>query len=975
MGLTPLCRSSHRARKSLKTVSISTFLAGLIAVCVAPLLLLAIYLAVSYVQTLQTEREEDASLQARNVATIIDRQVSSQIAALQVLAAAPFLDDPPRLEEFYTQALAFPESLGGHVVLADLSMQMLFNTRTPFGASLPKLPRPQGHAAAPTVLKTGKPAVGDMFIGPIAKAPLVAVAVPVVRDGKTKFLLLSIIETSQFQQRLEEMLIPAGWSLTVFDGKDEVMARRSPAKPEDLPVGQAPLRRFVAKSRVSHWSVVLEIPGSVYQTPIVAAASALVAVILAATVVSVLGARLASRRLAASVSALVETPARQVAGPVIAEIDAVRQTLATTAEAREAAEAQLRESNQRFEITIQGAELGLWDCNVQTGEVIFSEQWARIIGYTRDEIEPTFKSWESRVHPDDIHQALEVWNSHLENRTDFFTCEHRLKTKSGEWKWILDRGKLVEQDAEGKPLRMAGITLDIDERKRTEENLRASEDRFRRAVIESPFPIILHAEDGQVLQISRSWSEITGYSHEEIPTIADWTERAYGERKEIVQADIERLYSLDRRIAEGDYTIRTKDGATRIWDFSSAPLGRLPDGRRLVISMAMDVTELKQAEEERQKFVMLAESSSEFIGMCDLDLQPLYVNPAGVRMVGLPDMAAACRVKVQDYFFLEDQPFITEEFFPRVMREGHGVVEIRLRHFQTGDPVWMSYYLFHLRDAGGTVVGWATVSRDITERKKAQEEIYKLNTQLEQRVLERTAQLEEANRDLESFSYSVSHDLRAPLRAISGFAEIIARRHRNSLNEEGQRYFDNIIEGSSQMSRLIDDLLRYSRLGRRAVRLQALDPLASLRRSIKTLAGRIAESGAEIGIPEEMPAVHGDQTLMEQIFTNLLENALMYRRSRGTPRIQVDAAVSDGYVVIEVSDDGIGISPEYHQKIFNMFQRLHSHDEYPGTGIGLAIVRKSVSLMDGGVWLQSDVGQGSRFFVRLAQARAPDEME
>ncbi|MDG4583224.1 MAG: PAS domain S-box protein [Candidatus Competibacter sp.] len=134
----------------------------------------------------------------------------------------------------------------------------------------------------------------------------------------------------------------------------------------------------------------------------------------------------------------------------------------------------------------------------------------------------------------------------------------------------------------------------------------------------------------------------------------------------------------------------------------------------------MDITERKQAEDERKKFVMLADSSGEFIGMCDLDLQPLYVNPAGVRMVGLPDREAACRVKVQDYFFPEDQAFIQDEFFPRVLREGQGTVEIRLRHFQTGEPIWMSYYLFHVRDASGAVIGWATVSHDITERRRAE---------------------------------------------------------------------------------------------------------------------------------------------------------------------------------------------------------------------------------------------------------------
>ncbi len=267
--------------------------------------------------------------------------------------------------------------------------------------------------------------------------------------------------------------------------------------------------------------------------------------------------------------------------------------------------------------------------------------------------------------------------------------------------------------------------------KRAEDALRESEARYTRtlqAVNDGIWD--WHIPSGQAF-FSALYYTLLGYEDGEFPATYDaWRLLVHPE-------DIDRVErELQKSIETGsgfniELRMRKKTGQW-LWVCTRGRMSEVDSqGKALrMVGVLSDITQHKQAEETLQKFVMLAESSSEFIGMCDLNLKPLYVNAAGVRMVGLPDMAAACQVQVQDYFFPEDQRFMMEEFFPRVLRESHGEVEIRLRHFQTGEAIWMNYYLFSVRDTSGGIVGWATVSRDITERKRVEDKFREITKRL-----------------------------------------------------------------------------------------------------------------------------------------------------------------------------------------------------------------------------------------------------
>jgi len=272
-----------------------------------------------------------------------------------------------------------------------------------------------------------------------------------------------------------------------------------------------------------------------------------------------------------------------------------------------------------------------------------------------------------------------------------------------------------------------------------------------------------------------------------------------------------------------------------------------------------------------------------------------------------------------------------------------------------------------LRNHEGNIIGVLGTFEDITARKLAEEEIKKLNQTLEERVVRRTAQLEAINNELESFSYSISHDLRAPLRAISGFSQILSTRHRKTLNDQGRQYMDYIVEASLRMEQLINDLLDYSRLGRKSLDIRPVKLSKIVDNVHSDFKKKLKEIGAKLIVDKELPEVRGDESLLRQIFSNLIENAITYRRKDIQLEIKIKCEPEGKGYILKITDNGIGIPKEHWEKIFNVFQRLHSEDVYPGTGIGLATVRKALNILNGTIRVESVVGEGSSFIIYLVK--------
>jgi PAS domain S-box-containing protein len=289
----------------------------------------------------------------------------------------------------------------------------------------------------------------------------------------------------------------------------------------------------------------------------------------------------------------------------------------------------------------------------------------------------------------------------------------------------------------------------------------------------------------------------------------------------------------------------------------------------------------------------------------------------------------------------------------------------------SGLALWVNLVLTYIRPEEPESGYWILVINDIDRLVNAERELRSLNDELETRVEHRTSQLKKANQELESFAYSISHDLRAPLRAISGYSSILLSDYREKLDSDGQTMIDNIHNSSTRMNEMIDDLLRYARLGNKSLVLRPIHVKDVFAEMEIDYGKRIEELGANVTLPEgEDPgSIYGDPTLLHQIFTNLLDNALKYQPPGRQPKINIQVESTPTEIITHFKDNGIGIAPEHFDRIFNIFQRLHSTDEYPGTGIGLAIVKKAVDMMSGTITVESIPGEGTCFTIHLNKYR------
>jgi PAS domain S-box-containing protein len=382
--------------------------------------------------------------------------------------------------------------------------------------------------------------------------------------------------------------------------------------------------------------------------------------------------------------------------------------------------------------------------------------------------------------------------------------------------------------------------------------------------------------------------------------------------------------------------------------------------------IAEDITEQRRAEfalvESQQRRDALIESNPDPSWLKDCNGRYIAANRAWFARHGIALQNILGKTD-PEFFSSERAAFMRDE--DRRVIETRAVVRSERNWVFPGHVDWIETVKAPVLDGAGNVVAVVGISHDVSERKRTEQTMQKMNQSLEQK----TAELMGVNHELESFAYTVSHDLRAPLRHIDGFVNLLKAHAGVALDAQSARYFERISNAARRMGMLIDDLLAFSRTGRAELRSQRVALERLLRETIGHLAPDIKGRRVEWTIGA-LPAVQGDAGLLAIVFQNLVGNAVKYTRPREIARINISASTADdGMATIAVRDNGVGFDMKYHHKLFGVFQRLHTDAEFEGTGIGLATVARIVQRHGGRVWAESVEGEGTCFFVALPTAR------
>lgn len=624
---------------------------------------------------------------------------------------------------------------------------------------------------------------------------------------------------------------------------------------------------------------------------------------------------------------------------------------------------QFRENETRFRAVFEQAAVGIAIISLEGRWLHINHKLCQIVGYSRDELRTL--TFQDITYPDDLDKDLNYVRQVLAGKITTFSMEKRYICKDSSIIWINLAVSLVRKP-DNTPDYFVTIVEDIQTRKEVEANLK-----------EAKRIANLGHWKWDVNTNKCTWSEeiyrIYGRDLDLPPLNQQETSQYF-----TVESWDNLIAAVEECLTQGlayecDAEVVRSDGGHR-WITARGEATRDADGRITALHGTMqDITERKLAEvalqESKEKLKLFIKYAPASLAMFDRKMRYLAFSQRWCDdyYLGNRNLLGLCHY---DIF-----PEIGEEWkiIHRRCLSGE-VVRADEDRFERADGrvQWLRWEVRPWRLGSGAIGGMVIFSEDTTQQRQA-EETLQLNVDLEKRITERTAELKMLNQSLESFVYSVSHDLKAPLRGVEGYSRLLEEDYSDRLDDEGRLFISNIRTGVTRMNELIDDLLTYSRMERCKLESNALDLAAVVHQVLVERDADIASQQIEIVAHLPSLVTRGDRKGLTLVLRNLLENAIKFSKHSPHPRIEFGASYSqdDRHVVLWIRDNGIGFDMKYHRRIFEIFERLHRLEDYPGTGIGLALVKKAMQRMGGRIWAQSIPGEGATFYLEFPAAQKP----
>jgi PAS domain S-box-containing protein len=628
------------------------------------------------------------------------------------------------------------------------------------------------------------------------------------------------------------------------------------------------------------------------------------------------------------------------------------------------------------------AHIGNWELDLRNNRLTCSKEAYRIFEIDPQDFGATYEAFLNCVCSEDREAVDDAYTHSLKTKTPY-AIDFRLILPDG-------RVKYVQQQCEtyydhDRPTRSIGTVQDITDRKLVELNLIKTNSLLNAVIQASPAAIIDLDLEGKVKSIWNPAAE----------KMLGWTaQEAIGESLPSVPPGKEEEFRFFRdSILSGEtlngveVTRRKKDGSPIDYSIYGSPLRDEAGNIKGNIAILVDITEKKQAEKKLITYQdlleeLVAERTSELeiaknkaqqyldiagviLVAVDLDRRVSLINQKGCEILGYP----ANEIIGKDWFDI----FIPRSFYQTVMDEFWYPSTVGMKPIdylenpivtKDGKERLIAWHNVLLKDARGNITGTLSSGQDITEYKQAENQIISLNKDL----IRRARALEDANQELEAFAYSVSHDLRAPLRHIDGFIELLEKRIGTNLNEECRHYVKVISKSAKIMGSLIDDLLAFSRLGRQLMSFDSINLGSMVDDIVRELESDLIQRKIDWQIGN-LPIIKGDGPMLRVVLMNLVSNAVKFTQTREQAIVKIGHKYQNTETIVFVSDNGVGFDQAYENKLFGVFQRLHKSEEFEGTGVGLAIAQRIVNRHGGRIWAESIIEKGATFYFSIPTIR------